>query len=544
MRNRTTLVSLVLLAAACEPAHDSFWEGQGHPPDERGGGAGSCAASLNLRTSMKPSDGFLSFGDGSGFAAVRPDGDTLSAWLFGATGMESGWYENATLPDGLGPIAEAEVRPTGGGRYAALVRTAGLPTGADPAACNEAVETICDATEFGQALATGTGSGSGSGEGSGSSPLPDCTAVLAAENEAQVNGCITAGEQFCRESGALSEAQIAAAASCLDAVNALPDGPSKDDLYTDLAAAYTDCINATPPAIRAASDAVELGRQRCEEASDFTPGTIALARLAPGTLRTAFTDTTLLPAEGLGLVHDVEMARTDAGLLVALVGAPTTELGEVEVRTALLDPNTGLPSAPAAAIDTTGCTLDREARDLTLTGGGDHWFLLGSSVGATGLCLIPIDARGQRTAAPVRLISGAGVDYAATFADNQLWVARGTPMATTPVELTRYDAEGSTVEAELLSAPFDCPLTSLKESALLVTDDALRVAYTAVCDDRTKRFYTVGRTTAGAPLSAFVATVDSTRNALFAGGAAGQLNYLYDATSDTYRVRTGRCEGH
>jgi hypothetical protein len=179
----------------------------------------------------------------------------------------------------------------------------------------------------------------------------------------------------------------------------------------------------------------------------------------------------------------------------------------------------------------------------TLTGGGNHWFLLGSSLGPTGLCLIPIDARGQRTAAPVRLIPGAGVDYAATFAGNQLWVARGTPAATTPVELTRYDASGATMDSELLSAPFDCPLSSLKESALLLTNDAVQVAYTARCDDQRKEFYTVGRTTAGSPLSAWVATVDSTRNALFAGGAPGQFNYLYDATADAYRVRTGRCAG-
>ena len=104
-------------------------------------------------------------------------------------------------------------------------------------------------------------------------------------------------------------------------------------------------------------------------------------------------------------------------------------------------------------------------------------------------------------------------------------------------------ASGAAVASELLSAPFDCPLTSLKESALQVTGDALRVAYTAVCSDGSKQFFMVGRTAAAAPLSAWIATVDSTRNALFPGGSPDRFNYLYDATTDTYRVRTGSCEG-
>ena len=530
MRTRLTLLSLALLAAACaqEPV-DPFAENL----DETG--AGRCAGDLALRASLSPRDGFVSFGDASGFAAIRPDGDRLSAWLFSAAGHDGGWNETATLPDGTGPIAEAEIRPTGGGRYAALVRTEGLPTGADPAGCDGAVETLCDATDFGQALAAG--------EGSGSSPLPDCTDALTAENRALADGCIAEGEQFCRDSGRLTVEQLAAASSCLDAVNALPEGPAKDQLYTDLADGYLACLAAAPPAVSAATEAITLGRQRCEEVAGFTGATLNLASLATGAPSRPFTDTGLLPAAGLSLVHDVELAPTDAGLLVALVGAPTTDLGAVELRTALVDPTTGRSTAPLTAIDTTGCTLDREARDLTLTGGGDHWFLLGRSLAPTGLCLIPIDARGQRTSDSIRLIAGDGVDYAATFADGQLWVARGTPAATTPVELTRYDASGATMDSELLSAPFACPLTSLKESALLLANDAVQVAYTAVCSDGSKQFYTAGRAVAGAPLSSWIATVDSTRNALFAGGATGQFNYLYDATADAYRVRSGGCEG-
>lgn len=530
MRTRLTLLSLALLAAACaqEPV-DPFAENL----DETG--AGRCAGDLALRASLHPSDGFVSFGDASGFAAIRPDGDRLTAWLFSAAGHNDGWSEIATLPDGTGPIAEAEIRPTGGGRYAALVRTEGLPTGADPAGCDGAAETLCDATDFGQALTAG--------EGSGSSPLPDCIDALTAENQALVDGCIAEGEQFCRDSGRLTVEQVAAASSCLDAVNALPEGPVKDQFYIDLADGYLACLAAAPPAVSAATQAITLGRQRCEEAAGFTGATLSLASLAIGSPSRPFTDTGLLPAAGLSLVHDVELAPTDAGLLVALVGAPTTELVAVELRTALLDPTTGLTTAPLTAINATGCTLDREARDLTLTGGGDHWFLLGSSLSPSGLCLIPLDARGQRTSDPVRLIAGAGVDYAATFADGQLWVARGTPMPATPVELTRYDAAGTAIDSELLSAPFACPLTSLKESAILITAEGLQVAYTAVCSDGSKQFYTAGRTVAGAPLSSWIATVDSTRNALFAGGAPGQFNYLYDATADAYRVRSGRCEG-
>lgn len=530
MRTRLTLLSLALLAAACaqEPV-DPFAENL----DETG--AGRCAGDLALRASLHPSDGFVSFGDASGFAAIRPDGDRLTAWLFSAAGHNDGWSEIATLPDGTGPIAEAEIRPTGGGRYAALVRTEGLPTGADPAGCDGAAETLCDATDFGQALTAG--------EGSGSSPLPDCIDALTAENQALVDGCIAEGEQFCRDSGRLTVEQVAAASSCLDAVNALPEGPVKDQFYIDLADGYLACLAAAPPAVSAATQAITLGRQRCEEAAGFTGATLSLASLAIGSPSRPFTDTGLLPAAGLSLVHDVELAPTDAGLLVALVGAPTTELVAVELRTALLDPTTGLTTAPLTAINATGCTLDREARDLTLTGGGDHWFLLGSSLSPSGLCLIPLDARGQRTSDPVRLIAGAGVDYAATFADGQLWVARGTPMPATPVELTRYDAAGTAIDSELLSAPFACPLTSLKESAILITAEGLQVAYTAVCSDGSKQFYTAGRTVAGAPLSSWIATVDSARNALFAGGAPGQFNYLYDATADAYRVRSGRCEG-
>jgi len=524
------LLSLALLAAACEQEQvDPFSENL----DETG--AGRCAGDLALRASLHPSDGFVSFGDASGFAAIRPDGDRLTAWLFTAAGHDGGWSETASLPDGTGPIAEAEIRPTGGGRYAALVRTEGLPTGADPAACDDGAETLCDATDFGQALAAG--------EGSGSSPLPDCMDALTAENQALVDGCIAEGEQFCRDSGRLTVEQLAAASSCLDAVNALPDGPAKDQLYTDLAEGYLACLAAAPPAVSAATEAITLGRQRCEEVAGFTGATLNLASLATGSPSMPFTDTGLLPAAGLSLVHDVELAPTDAGLLVAVVGAPTTELVAVELRTALLDPTTGLTTAPLTAIDITGCTLDREARDLTLTGGGDHWFLLGSSLAPTGLCLIPIDARGQRTSDPIRRLDESSGHYSATFAADQLWVAHGTPAATTPVELTRYDASGATMDSELLSAPFDCPLSSLKESAILLTNDAVQVAYTARCDDQRKEFYTVGRTTAGTPLSAWIATVDSTRNALFAGGAPGQFNYLYDATADAYRVRTGRCEG-
>ena len=530
MRTRLTLLSLALLAAACaqEPV-DPFAENL----DETG--AGRCAGDLALRASLHPSDGFVSFGDASGFAAIRPDGNRLTAWLFSAAGHDGGWSETATLPDGTGPIAEAEIRPTGNGRYAALVRTEGLPTGADPAGCDGAVETLCDATDFGQALAAG--------EGSGSSPLPDCMDALTAENRALADGCIAEGEQFCRDSGRLTVEQLAAASSCLDAVNALPEGPVKDQLYTDLADGYLACLAAAPPAVSAATEAITLGRQRCEEAVGFTGATLNLASLATGSPSRPFSNTGLLPAAGLSLVHDVELAPTDAGLLVAVVGAPASDLGAVELRTALLDPTTGRSTAPLTAIDTTGCTLDREARDLLLTGGGDHWFLLGRSLAPTGLCLIPLDARGQRTAAPVRRLDESSGHYSATFAADQLWVAHGTPAATTPVELTRYDASGAAIDSELLSAPFTCRLAALTDSAILITAEGLQVAYTGRCDDQRKEFYTVGRTTAGAPLSSWVATVHTGRNALFAGGAPGQFNYLYDATAGAYRVRTGGCEG-